>query len=483
MSRRPIATTDRLHLAALIRDRWPTPPLRYYRGQFYAYSDGGYAVVPDDEIERFIWLQLDAIYNGLAEYYEKPALSGALTGDVQTALQVLCVVASSTILPAIVEPTWLRAVSDTDDDEEIEAHQIGSEAGEMMVFRNGVLNIRILLKRGYAPLFAANPAVMTMHAFPFHYNRDAGCSLWLQTVHRIFDDDQERIDLLQEIFGCCLRPTIPPGQDDEEEDRQILQHFFQFEGPAKTGKSTVVNLLRDLLGTDNVSHVPLNLFAKDYELGPSIGKLVNISSDPTAINASVTALVKQFTGGDVLHINRKYLDPVSAAATAKLIITCNEAPAFQDHSQGIWRRLIRVPFTRVVDGDNSRIGKDLKRELPGIFNWAVDGLRRLEAQKRFTRSLLVDAANQEAQNEQDPITEWLSDNVVSDPAGVDVSVRDLYEKFSTAMVNDGEPHPITKHQFGKVVRKRFPGTRTWKRRVRGSLLSPRVVWEGIAMKD
>jgi putative DNA primase/helicase len=453
--------TDRRYLAEKIRELWTNAPLRFYRGEFYEYENNAYRSVRQDTIRQFVAISLDDYFNSVSDFYRKPLLTTSLIRDVLLYLEHICAVPSVWDLPAAVEPAVLTPLNDFYTVSEIDP----GAYPDMAVFQNGLLNLDDLVNDEVAKVYKPHPAIMSVNAFAFAYDKHAMCPNWMKTVHRIFDGDQERIAILQEVFGYCLRPGNP------------LQRFFLFDGPAKTGKSTTANMLVHLLGRENVSHVPLDLFAERFQLGPTIGKLANISADPSHINPRVTAVVKQFTGEDTLHIDRKGIAPFSAAATGKVIILANQVPEFVDPSKGVWRRLVRVRFTSIIDQADydPHIGDKLQLELPGIFNWAVEGFRRINRNEVFTLSTASLEAGAQAEREQDALSVWLADHVQADPTGV-VSSQQLYRRYVDAMEQDRD-RAVSKHVFNKVLRGKFPMVDYHRHRVGKEL---EYAWIGIA---
>ena len=102
----------------------------------------------------------------------------------------------------------------------------------------------------------------------------------------------------------------------------------------------VLRVLRALLGPDNVSSVSLSQLNGRFDLSQTLGKLVNIASEVDNVRQVDEAVLKQFTGEDVMQFERKYRDGFSAMPTAKLIIAANTRPPLRDRSDGLWRRLI-----------------------------------------------------------------------------------------------------------------------------------------------
>jgi putative DNA primase/helicase len=93
-----------------------------------------------------------------------------------------------------------------------------------------------------------------------------------------------------------------------------------------------------------------------------------------------------------------YKEPFSAYPTAKIMVVTNNPPHFKDVSDGIWRRLLLIPFDSVVpekDRVKDLAAKLIATELPGILAWALEGARKLEKYNGFKipekcKQLLVD---------------------------------------------------------------------------------------------
>ena len=123
-----------------------------------------------------------------------------------------------------------------------------------------------------------------------------------------------------------------------------MQRFFLFEGSGANGKLATLNILRRLVGPENVSALPLSRFNSAHELIVTLGKLVNITSELGDRFAKEP--LKQYVGGDLMHFNPKYKEPFSAKPTAKLVNATNVLPHVTDRSDGFWRRMSYTPLSR-----------------------------------------------------------------------------------------------------------------------------------------
>jgi len=146
-------------------------------------------------------------------------------------------------------------------------------------------------------------------------------------------------------------------------------------------------VLAGLYGKPNCSDTSLVRFNQPFALYSTLGKLVNMASESShIIEHEAENVLKGYVAGDTLMFERKFKDPVFAVPTAKIIIATNSKPRFNDKTYGMWRRILLVPFDKVITEANQikNLADELKTELPGILNWALAGLARLNKQGGFT---------------------------------------------------------------------------------------------------
>jgi putative DNA primase/helicase len=212
------------------------------------------------------------------------------------------------------------------------------------------------------------------------------------------------------------------------------QKFFLFEGTGANGKGVVTYILMMLLGMPNVSSIPLELFADTHGLEVTLGKLVNIVSE-------IGELDRVAEG----KLNPKYKHPYSAIPTAKLIISTNVRPPFRDRSEGVWRRLVLLPFPVTIPESKQKkhLAEDLIAELPGIFNWAVEGHAILMKRGYFVEPVVCREAKKDFREE-------------SISASNTQTLRTcLYSEYETFCKNHGFK-ALNDANFGKEVRRVFP---------------------------
>ena len=392
---------------------------RWYRETWYRYNGTFYDPLPIHDLQADVTAYLQS-----SEARHKTTKT--FVNNVLLNLQGICVVPSSLSLPVLeIESGWVPSPN-------------------ILVVANGILDLHILLNDpGAVALTPHSPLLVSTIALPFAFDACAECPGWQTFLQEILPNEASR-QLLCEIFGYCLTNDVSQ------------QKFFLFEGTGANGKGVITNILSKMLGEANVSSIPLELFASTHGLEVSLGKLVNIVSEIGELDRVAEGLLKMFTGGDAMHFNPKYKQPFSAKPTAKLIITTNIRPPFRDRSEGIWRRLILLPFPVSIPEtkQNKYLLENLAKELPGILNWAVGGYQSLRRRGYFIEPSISLEAKREFRLECNPAKAFLQDHCVVDPKSRTLTTH-LYAAYE-AFCKEHGCKQLNDANFGKEVRRVFP---------------------------
>lgn len=216
-------------------------------------------------------------------------------------------------------------------------------------------------------LYEHQPEFYFLSKLPIRYDENAQCPIFIQTIREIACHDVKWVLVMQEIFGYCLSGHLEVAK------------FFIFYGAGANGKSLLIDILIQLCGEENVSSISLKELSEDFHLDGLVGKKLNAASENEFRARGSTQKLKAITTGDKVSVERKYCRPQSMRLKAKLVFATNNLPIFDDSSDGFFRRLFIVPFSASFVGkdEDKQLKDKLVPELPGIFNWALDGLTRL----------------------------------------------------------------------------------------------------------
>lgn len=159
---------------------------------------------------------------------------------------------------------------------------------------------------------------------------------------------------------------------------EMQKAFVLYGKTAGNGKSTLLEIIERLIGSENVSHVTLQDFVSNrFSVSEIKGKLVNMVSEMTKEFLKDSSVFKQIVTGDTTTVEEKFKDRHTIKPYAKHIFTANELPKVADTSNGYFRRLFIIPFEAVFT-DLEKINFNFK-EL--ITEQALDYLAAIALQE------------------------------------------------------------------------------------------------------
>ena len=241
---------------------------------------------------------------------------------------------------------------------------------------------------------------------PVQHDPDAQCPRFMQFLREVMLDDEECIRVIQEIMGYCLTSEMQ------------MQKAFFFYGAGSNGKSVLAAVIERLCGMENVSHTPLSILNKKFGMQELPGKILNISPENDSYGKDIdTQMLKSITGGDIVAVEQKYKTASSVQMRCKLLFLLNRLPSTKDTSHGFYRRLVLIPFERIFKSEEQDRGllEKLYAELPGILNFAMEGLQRLRQQQyRLSSAKRIDDALEQYQQAQHPVLQFFEELVSID---------------------------------------------------------------------
>ncbi|EOU1668603.1 DNA primase [Clostridium perfringens] len=323
--------------------------------------------------------------------------------------------------------------------------------------RNGLLDIRDMSFKEHTPSYLSTVQLNV------EYNPQIDCPQFKKFLNEVLDC--KLIPLVQEIVGYLLTTNT------------ASQKAFVFWGPARTGKSTLLWVVEYLLlGKKNVSNIPWQEIGDKFKTAELLGKLANVFSDLPSKSIDDTGIFKVVTGEDYLMAEKKNKNPFKFKPFARLVFSCNELPRnYVDRTEGFYRRLIIVPFSRQID--KSKIDKALKykfqREKEGILNWALEGLKRLyENNFEFSENELTDGVKKEYKRENNNVISFVEECCELDGL-FSCSRIELYESYKEFCVEAGLK-ALSQIKFNKELEGNFNITRSRSGKLRS--------WNGVRIK-
>jgi putative DNA primase/helicase len=355
------------------------PHLRWWRDDYYSWTGTHWACEPVPAIEQWMYAETEH-----ADCLVPPKKDGdeperqawnpnkRKIGEVMHALSRLVI---------------QRPASQDDD--------------RVLACKNGVVDVAT------RQLLPHTPDRFNLSVRDFDYDSRAQCPQWLAFLRTSLPGDDAAHAFLQEWFGYVLS-----GRTDMHTIASLI-------GVRRGGKSITSSILQALVGADACTSPDITDLGSHFGRATLVGKSLAALNDvrwnsPLASEALKTLL--GISGEDVMTFPRKHRDDWTGRSGVRLMTISNDTPSFADRSNALGARMIHVQFKVSFVGreDRSLEGK-LRSELPGILNWALDGLARLDKTRVFTRPASDAEIAEEMTRDSNPVRTWIEEQCVSGP--------------------------------------------------------------------
>ena len=248
----------------------------------------------------------------------------------------------------------------------------------VMTFQNGTLELDTGVFRSHSQ------SDYCSFALSYSYDPNATCPRWLKFIEECTDDDPKRADVLQTIMGYVLLPDCR------------YQKIFMLMGKGGNGKSVYLDIMREVFGEKSCSNITPTQMGDNFQRIFLKDSLVNYATEIKGDVSSSMDWLKKISCGEEINGSYKGKDNIRFYTRSKLIFACNTVPS-ASVVEGLDRRLHFVDFPcsfvpfpdkndpKQYQADTELIPR-LKKELPGILNWALAGYRMLNTVKYFTET-------------------------------------------------------------------------------------------------
>ena len=276
------------------------------------------------------------------------------------------------------------------------------------------------------------------------WNIKAKCPIWKRTLNQIFQGDPEKkikIDMIQELFGYLLTADASHHK------------FWAFIGAGRNGKSLIVKIIEELVGSENCIAIQLHGLNNGHVRIGLLNKLVAIASEVEPGEKIPTSILKSIVSGDMITADEKGRPAISWRPYARVIFCMNpeisKLPRLNDSSNGFTERAILLQFNRTFTEKEQDKGLEQKlfKELNGILVWAVQGLQRLNKRGRFIVPASSSNLLEEFLLESKPVRKFSLEALERCPEGR-ISTTELFEVFKR-YINITRNKIVNSSVFGK----------------------------------
>ena len=433
------------------------PILRSYRGQWIEWKEDHYENLSMSAFKGNLYKFLEGkeyvkvTAQGLEVAPYKP--TRAKVNDIIDALNTWCPIERD-------PPVWL--------DDKDHPHP-----NNLIIFKNGMLDVENYIKTGCTDLLPSNPRLFTYSIFPYDYDPDAESNLCIDTYNQILNEDIECIETLSQWFGYNVVP-------DMTQEKVML-----FIGDPRTGKGTILETLHSMLGKNQYCATSFQALANTHGLSSLTGKLAATLGDARTprrgeADAALQTIL-QISGGDPVTINPKYITSFDVYLTCRFTIAMNNLPGFSDPAKALVARSI------ILDFPNSYVGKEdftlkerMKKEASEgkLINFALRGLKSLREQGKFTMPKSSAPLLQQLTEITAPVTAFAGECCEKHPK-VFVLADQLYEAWACWCHKSGHKAG-NKNYFGRWLKQACPTVVQFRPLVDGRR---QYCYKGIALQD
>ena len=277
-------------------------------------------------------------------------------------------------------------------------------------------------------MLETTPEQLNSIRLPVWYDANAKCDPIVELISRLLENE-DNIKTMQEFFGFCLLRDYK------------YKHMFILLGPRDTGKTTIMNVLMNMLGTthtpegtENVSNVLMHDLCGEnpFHRVKLYKKLLNYGDDLPEKAIEDTSLIKAITGRGWIDAERKHLDSIRFMSFAKQAYSCNAFPYVKGDKESFLGRVILLMCEHILSSsemiphiESTLYGKD---NMSGLFNWSLEGLYRLLENNHFTSSKRSEEMKNLCLRKMEPIRGFIEDCIILDVDGK-IRMPEMYEAY------------------------------------------------------
>lgn len=338
-------------------------------------------------------------------------------------------------------------------------HHVDIDPCDLLVTPNGLLHLPSLAT-DQVQFFPATPALWTTTYTPIPFKLDAPPpNRFLEFLEELWGDDEESIALLQEWCGYC-------------QTRDTSQQGILFAiGPPRSGKGTIMHLLRRLVGEPNVVHPTLASLSGTFGFQPFLNKSLAVISDARlGSRADANVIVERLlsiSGEDPFTVDRKHMSQMTVPLKARVMILTNELPRLRDESGALASRFRILRMTRsFVGSEDPKLRSKLEAELPGILHWALMGLVRLRERGRFIEPASSAVVHDELRDLTSPTRKFVRERCLVSSSAF-VPTETLYEAYKHWCRSRGQGQIEQDSTLGRNLRAVVPHILRRQRRIGG----------------
>lgn len=299
--------------------------------------------------------------------------------------------------------------------------------------KNGVYDLK------QEKLLPHSPEMIFTARYNVNYDPEAQSQIVADTLFTIANEDTEVVEMFTQIFGYLLFKENFVGKS------------FLFLGSGGNGKSLLLRMMQSLVGLENTSSIPLQGLSEQFNISSLHHKLLNAGDDIPLRSVEDASNFKKLSTGELVVAAYKGKDVFEFSNYAKLVFSANGLPRWYENSDGVFDRLIIVPFNariRGTDKEDKRLPEKVTTEEAKsyLFNIALQGLKKVLKNENIFIPKVALQEMEDFKKGNDPLIEFLEEHDVDDK-----KITDIYEVYREWSIAEGYRKPLIRKEFKKRI--------------------------------
>lgn len=313
-------------------------------------------------------------------------------------------------------------------------------SANLIAFKNGVYNVATDEFSDF------DSSMVITNRINWNYNPEAYSEICDKTLNKLACNDKDIRMLIEEMIGYCFYR------------RNELGVSFILTGDKSNGKSTFIDMIMRLLGTQNTSALDLGELGTRFKTAELFGKLANLGDDISDDFIKNPAIFKKLVTGDRVNVERKGQNPFDFNNYAKFLFSANDIPRIKDKTGAVLRRLIIVPFNATFSKTDSDYDPYIKYKLRDssvmeyLILLGIQGLKRVLENRKFTTNKKVEAEIKEYEERNNPIILFFKETPVDEIENEPVNL--IFQRYKEFCI-ENDLMNMTNIEFSKLVNKHY----------------------------
>ncbi len=284
-------------------------------------------------------------------------------------------------------------------------------------FSNGTL----VIKPDAIAFEKHSPDRLIFYVLPFIYDTLAKYPTWQNFLDRVIPDKEKQMVLAEFMASSFISSKILK-----------LEKVLLLFGSGANGKSVAFEVLTAAMGQENVSNYSLTALCdeKGYSRAELTGKRLNWASEISGkLN---TTVFKSLASREPIEARRPYGRSFIQYQIPPLAFNTNVLPRDVEFNHGFYRRFCLIHFDQTIpveERDPSLAAEIISTELPGVFNWILEGLERLLQNRGLTRSSAIENAIEEYRKKTDSIMMFIEESGLTKSTTAHLSLKEVFKHY------------------------------------------------------